>query len=291
MTQLRSPLRIALFLLGLAVAAVAIVGRLTQVQIVQGNVFAAAARANQVRRIPVAAPRGLILDRHGVIIARSRPSFVCALIPSEVKDIDATLEELGRHPPGSGEPLARAHLPSPRRQLPQLRRAASLRALRTGDPCNRPDDRADGAPGGGAQRSSRRRPHRAAGAQLSLSQRRLARFRLRRRDHGRRVSFAQAVRLLAERRDRKGRPRVRVRRVLARALRRRADRGELAGRTGPPPGLRRPDTWGQPRAHARLAPADDRRTRARGPGSRSSRRRATAASRAPSSFSIRTPAA
>lgn len=63
-------------------------------QIVQGNVFAAAARANQVRRIGVAAPRGLILDRHGVVIARSRPSFVCALIPSEVKDVEKTLDEL-----------------------------------------------------------------------------------------------------------------------------------------------------------------------------------------------------
>ena len=31
---------------------------------------------------PVSAPRGLIFDRHGVVMVRSRPSFVCALIPS-----------------------------------------------------------------------------------------------------------------------------------------------------------------------------------------------------------------
>ena len=50
----------------------------------QGDAFAAQARANQIEVIPVAAPRGLILDRHGVVLVRSRPSFVCALIPSEV---------------------------------------------------------------------------------------------------------------------------------------------------------------------------------------------------------------
>jgi penicillin-binding protein 2 len=92
--SLRPPIRLGLFLAGLALASAVIVARLTQVQIVQGTAFAAAARANQVRRIAVAAPRGLILDRHGVVIARSRPSFVCALIPAEVKDIDQTLDQL-----------------------------------------------------------------------------------------------------------------------------------------------------------------------------------------------------
>jgi penicillin-binding protein 2 len=78
----------------LAVALIAIVVRLAQVQLVQGETFAAAARANQIQVIPVAAPRGLIVDRHGVVLVRSRPSFVCALIPSDVKDIDKTLSTL-----------------------------------------------------------------------------------------------------------------------------------------------------------------------------------------------------
>ena len=78
----------------LAFALVAIVVRLAQVQLVQGETFAAQARANQVQVIPVAAPRGLIVDRHGVVLVRSRPSFVCALIPSEVSNIDRTLVRL-----------------------------------------------------------------------------------------------------------------------------------------------------------------------------------------------------
>ncbi|MFN2459078.1 MAG: penicillin-binding protein 2 [Candidatus Velthaea sp.] len=92
--KLRSPLRFAAFGFALVVALVAIVVRLTQVQLVEGEVFAAAARANQVQLIPVAAPRGLIVDRHGAIIVRSRPSFVCALIPSEIKDIASTMRQL-----------------------------------------------------------------------------------------------------------------------------------------------------------------------------------------------------
>jgi len=81
---------IAVLLLALGV----LVGRLIQVQLVQGETFAAAARANQVEVIPVAAPRGLIVDKHGVVLVRSRPSFVCALIPSEIVDIDMTLSQL-----------------------------------------------------------------------------------------------------------------------------------------------------------------------------------------------------
>jgi len=77
-------------------AFVGLVARLTQVQVVQGAKFAAAARANQIRRIPVAAPRGRILDRHGVVLVRSRPSFVCAMIPSDVRDPVETMHTLAR---------------------------------------------------------------------------------------------------------------------------------------------------------------------------------------------------
>lgn len=86
--------RILGFLGVLALALAALVGRLVQVQLVQGETFAAAAHANQVQVIPVAAPRGLILDKHGTVLVRSRPSFVCALIPSEITDIDKTLVQL-----------------------------------------------------------------------------------------------------------------------------------------------------------------------------------------------------
>ena len=64
----------------------ALLARLIEVQLVDGARYRAAAQANQVRLIPVTAPRGMIFDRHGRVIARSRPSFVVGLIPSEVTD-------------------------------------------------------------------------------------------------------------------------------------------------------------------------------------------------------------
>lgn len=86
--------RLAIFTLTVFVALLALVARLTQIQVLQGARFAAAARANQIRRIPVAAPRGRIYDRHGVVLVRSRPSFVVAMIPSDVHDVAATMHEL-----------------------------------------------------------------------------------------------------------------------------------------------------------------------------------------------------
>ncbi len=65
--------------------------RLVQVQLVQGEMYRAAAQANQIRLIRVAAPRGIIYDRDGKVMVRSRPSFVVGMIPSEVTDVDAEL--------------------------------------------------------------------------------------------------------------------------------------------------------------------------------------------------------
>jgi penicillin-binding protein 2 len=90
----RGPWRIVVFALGLLVALALLIARLTQVQLLEGARYAAAARANQIRRIPVAAPRGRIYDRNGVVLVRSRPSFVCAMIPSDVHDIGATMHQL-----------------------------------------------------------------------------------------------------------------------------------------------------------------------------------------------------
>jgi penicillin-binding protein 2 len=46
--------------------------------------------------IPVSAPRGLIYGRYGKVLVRSRPSFVVALIPSEVKDVASELRVLAQ---------------------------------------------------------------------------------------------------------------------------------------------------------------------------------------------------
>ncbi len=88
--------KIALFVALLFAGLAGLLARLTQVQVVEGTHYAAAARANQVRHIPVAAPRGRIYDRNGVVLVRSRPSYVCAMIPSDVKDPETTLRALSQ---------------------------------------------------------------------------------------------------------------------------------------------------------------------------------------------------
>jgi penicillin-binding protein 2 len=92
----KSPWRIAGFVAIVILALCALVCRLVQVQIVQGETYRAQAQANQIRLIPVAAPRGLIYDRTGKVMVRSRPSFVVGLIPSEVTDVDSELATLAR---------------------------------------------------------------------------------------------------------------------------------------------------------------------------------------------------
>ncbi len=82
------------FIGALAVALGGLIARLTQVQLVDGAAYAQAARANQIRQIPIAAPRGRMYDRTGLVLVRSRPSFVCALVPSEVHGIEHTMRVL-----------------------------------------------------------------------------------------------------------------------------------------------------------------------------------------------------
>ncbi|MBV9719024.1 MAG: penicillin-binding protein 2 [Candidatus Eremiobacteraeota bacterium] len=86
--------RLVIFCAAIALVFVALLSRLVQVQLLDGPRYRAAAQANQVRLIPVAAPRGIIFDRHGAVIVRSRPSFVVGLIPSEVTDSARELSTL-----------------------------------------------------------------------------------------------------------------------------------------------------------------------------------------------------
>ena len=86
--------RVVVFCALVFFALVALLVRLIEVQLVDGSRYRAQAQANQIRLIPVAAPRGMIFDRHGTVIARSRPSFVVGVIPSEVTSVGRELKTL-----------------------------------------------------------------------------------------------------------------------------------------------------------------------------------------------------
>ena len=61
-------------------------GRLWFLQVARSDDFRDAAAANQARRIRTPAPRGVITDRHGVLLAANRPRLAIYAVPSVAKD-------------------------------------------------------------------------------------------------------------------------------------------------------------------------------------------------------------
>jgi cell division protein FtsI/penicillin-binding protein 2 len=78
--------RLFFFALGLAVWAVLVVGRLVQLQVVQGQKYRARAQRQQERRIEVSGRRGPILDREGRELAVSVEVSSVYAVPDEVEN-------------------------------------------------------------------------------------------------------------------------------------------------------------------------------------------------------------
>ena len=66
--------------------------RLYSLQIVRGASYQEQAAVNRLREIDTPAPRGVIYDRNGEILARNRPSFVIAVIPADLPPDDIATE-------------------------------------------------------------------------------------------------------------------------------------------------------------------------------------------------------
>ena len=79
-----------------ALGVTALTVRLAQLQVVQAQEYATLASQNQFNFRLVPPPRGRILDRNGVVIAGNRPSFRVLVVRDETKDLDQTLDLLGR---------------------------------------------------------------------------------------------------------------------------------------------------------------------------------------------------
>ena len=68
--------------------------RLSHLQLVRGGYFRQLAEQNRLRLVPEQAPRGLILDRHGRVLAANQTVFRIALIPQELDDAPAELAQV-----------------------------------------------------------------------------------------------------------------------------------------------------------------------------------------------------
>ncbi|MBO8141851.1 MAG: penicillin-binding protein 2 [Firmicutes bacterium] len=73
---------------GLVILAVLalLAGRLWQLQIVHGSHYAELADGNRLRRLSIAAPRGVIRDVHGRILADNRLAFTVAIVPGGLQE-------------------------------------------------------------------------------------------------------------------------------------------------------------------------------------------------------------
>ncbi|MDE0463472.1 MAG: hypothetical protein OXH93_13740, partial [Caldilineaceae bacterium] len=81
--------------LTLAATFLAFCFRLYSLQIVSGASYQEQAAVNRLREIDTHAPRGVIYDRNGEILARNRPSFVIAVIPADLPadDLNTDIDE------------------------------------------------------------------------------------------------------------------------------------------------------------------------------------------------------
>ena len=81
----------------------ALAARLGQLQVVEAGRYATLASNNQFNFRLVPPPRGRILDRHGAVLAGNRPSFRVLVMRAETRDLDQTLDLLGRLLPDTVE--------------------------------------------------------------------------------------------------------------------------------------------------------------------------------------------
>jgi len=80
----------------MGLATLALIARLFILQVSRHDYYADLSQGNRVRTEPIPAARGLILDRHGELIAGSQPAYQLELVPEEVPDIDETLAGLAQ---------------------------------------------------------------------------------------------------------------------------------------------------------------------------------------------------
>ncbi len=84
----------------LAAAALVVFGfgllsaRLVWLQVVRHDELATRAESNRIAVVPIVPNRGLVVDRHGVVLANNYSAYTLEIMPSKVADMEATIAEL-----------------------------------------------------------------------------------------------------------------------------------------------------------------------------------------------------
>ena len=92
--NMESKQRILLFSFVVGAIFFFLVLRLWHLQILNAESYLSQSENNRLRFVPEAASRGAIMDRNGTVLTSNRPSFSLAVVPQEVKDRDALVNQL-----------------------------------------------------------------------------------------------------------------------------------------------------------------------------------------------------
>lgn len=86
--------RLNLLIVVVFVCTLLLIARLAYLQVVEYKRYQTLSLKNQISVIPIAPPRGIILDSQGVVLAENIPVYVLEIIPEHVKDMANTLRKL-----------------------------------------------------------------------------------------------------------------------------------------------------------------------------------------------------
>ena len=94
--MIKPPSRITLIGIAFALAALAVLAKAVDVQLVHGHEWRQRARAQQTVRVPLPARRGTLFDRNGAPLAVSQETYGVGLAPQEVSDRGRAVQLLAR---------------------------------------------------------------------------------------------------------------------------------------------------------------------------------------------------
>lgn len=101
--------RLAQFALFTVFVFILIAGQLANLQLVHGDQYTALAQQNRIRIMRVSAPRGIVFDRSGNVLADSRPAYTASINYLDLKNSDEVINRLddilGMSHAVFGEPL------------------------------------------------------------------------------------------------------------------------------------------------------------------------------------------
>ncbi|KTC92932.1 MULTISPECIES: penicillin-binding protein 2 [Legionella] len=86
--------RLNLLVILIIILSLVLILRLAYLQITEFKRYETLSLKNQMSIIPIAPPRGIVLDKNGIVLAENIPVYVLEIIPERVKNLKLTLKQL-----------------------------------------------------------------------------------------------------------------------------------------------------------------------------------------------------